>query len=322
MYNLGDEFNLSGTAMILPYDVPVCLIFANDIINHFDRKNFKEKETLTCTGCTGKIRLICRRELIGKPLAEKKSESELSAIANLLGKFEIFDCMKKEDARNMISFLRLKKFYRGDIVIKKGDPGRYLFIMASGRVEVLEDNEVSITFLGPGEVFGEMSLLSGDAVTATIRVVEPSQILYIKSKDFKQFLYQYPSLHIYFARLLSRRLADTNVARAEEFSSGIIGKLSEMSATEVFQTLHTNQKTGVLIFELIKGSARFTFREGMLIKAQYLRMEGIDAFFEVLRENEGLFKFLPGLSKEDETAKPLGDFMWLLMEGVRRLDED
>ncbi len=64
------------------------------------------------------------------------------------------------------------------------------------------------------------------------------------------------------------------------------------------------------------------FREGNLVKAKYSKKEGKEAFFEILKEKDGRFKFSPGLPPEEENTPELGDFMWLLMEGVRRIDEE
>jgi len=126
---------------------------------------------------------------------------------------------------------------------------------------------------------------------------------------------------MYFARLLAQRLAKTNVERLEEFASGMTGKLAENPPSELFQTLNLNHKTGLLTLTLSRGTAELSFREGALIRADYDEREGKDAFFEVLREKEGRFKFTPGLSPQEMKAPEMGDFMWLLMEGVRRIDE-
>ena len=131
----------------------------------------------------------------------------------------------------------------------------------------------------------------------------------------------FPSLQMYFARLLAQRLAKTNVERLEEFSSGMIGKLSENPPSELFQTLNLNHKTGILTLTLSNGIADLMFREGALISSRYGNKEGKDAFFEILKEKDGRFKFTPGLSPQKMKAPVMGDFMWLLMEGVRRIDE-
>jgi hypothetical protein len=102
----------------------------------------------------------------------------------------------------------------------------------------------------------------------------------------------------------------------------MIGKLEEIPPEALFQTLNSNHKTGILtITQIQKGTARFSLRQGALIKASYAGSKGEAAFFEVLREKNGRFKFTPGLPPEDFDAPEIGYFMKLLMEGLQRIDE-
>jgi hypothetical protein len=172
-----------------------------------------------------------------------------------------------------------------------------------------------------GEVFGEMSLISGDPVGATIKVIEPTTVLYIRGQDFLRVLNRFPSLQMYFARLLSRRLAKSNVMISKEFSSGMTGTLSQMPPVELFQTLNYNQKTGLLKLHLSNGPASIFFKSGGIIKAEYGRKKGKSAFFSVLGEKEGRFHFVPQLPDQNINYPEIGMFMELLIEGLRKLDE-
>jgi len=337
-YELGSQFRLSGDTFLLPPGKATCLILAEDI-NKFVRGEYTKKsyvdnygrEVFGCSGCTGLISLACEK---GKnlsrpePVREKndrigvKDDSNIDTIASLLSDFSFFKTLDENEIRELVSFLKLKKFVTDEFVIKKGEPGTNLFIILFGKVEVVGDDNISIAFLGRGEVFGEMSLLSGDPVGATIKVVQATTILYINGREFRNVLTKFPSLQMYFARLLAKRLARTNVERSEEFGSGMAGKLSDMPPPELFQTLNSNQKTGILTLQLTKGSADLSFRDGCLISAKYNNVESEEAFYEILKEKEGRFRFKPGLSLEEMKANELGDFMWLLMEGVRRMDEE
>lgn len=337
LYAFGDEFKLSGISLSLPHNKAACTTLVGDITEVFKlcekidehHPDGDSVELFNCTGCIGSIRLeyrkekqikVCQLPSFGPTV--KKSENDISATANLLSNFSMFQPLSEENVRELVSDLKLQQYAKGKIIIKKGDPGVNLFIIVSGKIEVLGDDDMLITFLEKGEVFGEMSLLSGDPVGATIKVVEPTTVLYINGKDFRRMLDKYSSLQMYFARLLARRLANTNVIRSQEFASGMIGKLSEMPPTELFQTLNQNQKTGVLSLQLSKGPAKLFFRDGELLRAKYDNREGRDAFFEMLKEDEGRFKFIPGIPSDELGITDLGDFMWLLMEGLNRIDEE
>lgn len=322
LYGEDDEFRISGTAMMHPAEKPVCLILMEDITRRFrNAKQVKPEDTFRCSGCTGHIRLDYRIDFFNRTMLPKKKKGDMAAVIEKLRKFEIFKPLEKTDIEHIITFLKLKRFGEKEIILRKGEPGRNLFIIVSGKVEVIEGNNVSIATLGAGEVFGEMSLLSGNPVGATIRVVEPARILFIGRRDFQQILSKFPSFQMYFSRLLVKRLAFQNIARAEESASGMTGKLSEMLPAEIFQSLNTNQKTGAIEMDLSRGGARVLFRDGEIVHASYNGNEGTSAFFEILKEKEGRFKFKPALPDTHKDDEPLGDFMWLLMEGVRVEDE-
>lgn len=321
LYRTGDEFVTCGTALTPPSDKAVCLILVNDITVRLGRADLADNEVFPCSGCSGRVRCAAVREMAFSLPPPKKTEKEMAAIAGLLSRFELFENLGDRSLREIVTYLRFRKYAPGEAVVRRGDPGRNLYILASGRVEILGEGGIKIANLQSGEVFGEMSLLSGESVGATVRVLETSRVLYINSRDFRQILNRFPSIQLYFARLLARRLALTNTARAEEFASSMIGRLSEMPPSELFQILNNNGKTGALVLDLPGGTAQLWFREGQLVMARYGERKDVKAFFAVLREREGRFRFKPGLPAEALAAEPLGDFMWLLMEGVNRIDE-
>jgi predicted Zn finger-like uncharacterized protein len=326
LYEIGDEFQLSGKIFRVPVSKAPCLILARDVVKVLQNQEagtLDPDPAFNCSGCTGRILFKYRKATRpAAPPADDAPDTYVGAVINLLSTFPIFKNLGEEEIRDIVTFLRLNKFEEDDVILRKGEPGRNLFIIVSGKVEVLSEDGMSIAFMGAGEVFGEMSLLSGDPVGATIKVVEPTTVLFIGAKDFKKVLNEVPSLQLNFTRLLARRMAEINLARSEEFASGMTGKLSEMPPAELFQTLNVNQKTGVLTLKLPRESAYLSFREGELINARYRNKEGQEAFFELLKIKEGRFKFIPGLSPEEMELPEVGDFMHLLMEGLRKIDED
>lgn len=343
-YAKGDAFSLSGKAVLLdhkseknfittalirfPEERECCSVLLKDITGVLiDQQSIGEFPDfqIACSGCTGLIRLAferARRPTRTVPaIEEKKDRKDLSYLEGMLGEFSFFRVIDERNLKNLIPALKLRALEPGEVVIQKGELGQYLYVILTGRVEVIGRDGISIAFMGSGEIFGEMSLLSGDPTTATVRVVEPTKALCIDSKHFKFVLNRSPALQTYFARLLSRRLAEINMLRSEEFASGMVGNLREMPPTELFQTLNINQKTGVINLTLSKGPAEVWFRSGELIHAQYDGEEGKSAFYAILKEKSGRFKFTQGLNAEQMRQKELGDFNWLLMDGLRRIDE-
>lgn len=332
LYELGDEFQLEGRILTVPGDKPTCLTLAGviyEFVSFYSMLN-QEKDgggdsvEINCGGetrnCQGRVRLECRRsetDSAEKPMNDK----EIRAIAQVLKHFHMFAHLDNDCIRQIITLLKPARFEKDQTIVKCGDPGVYLYIIIDGRVQVLGDNGVVIAILGKGDVFGEMSLISGEPVSSEVWTLEPVRVLYLDGKRFRKLLSSFPSLKLYFARLLARRLSRVNLIRSRKLVAGMTGMLSEMPPSELFQTINMNHKDGVLVFEKIsRGTATVRFRDGELIYAEYGGVTGKDAFFDLLEEKSGAFKFSPGISDRDQSMEPVGDFMWLLMEGLNRLD--
>ncbi len=330
-YQLRDEFKLADNALILPANKPMCLDLSNAISTFMDiGKSIKidekgcasESVSFTCPGCTGSIRLGVQKGMSDRIFDDSGKQSKAGNIAKRLSNFSMFKTLSELDLKELIPLLKMKTFVNGEVIVKKGDSGRNLFIMTSGRVEVADEDGISIAFLEKGDIFGEMSLLSGDPAGANIKVVESAHVLSIDARDFRKVLFRYPSLQIYLARLLSKRLARANMARTVELSSVMSGTISETSPSELFQTCSINEKTGVLTLQLTQGAAELLFNKGKLVKVKYGEKGDKEAFFELLKEKNGRYNFSPGLSPEQQAAEEIGHIMCLLMDGLSKMDEE
>jgi len=318
LYKKGDEFQMSGSVFSSPHNKPPCLILVKDIMRLMagHGKNEDAKGIFSCTGCTGSIQFSHKAELI------QKYDNYFDALVGILSQFSLFEDIDKGSVGDIVSYLKLDRFVEGDIILRKGEPGKNLFIILSGRVDVLNDDGLTIAYMGKGDVFGETSIFSDSPVGATIKSAKSTAILHISGEELTKILRKFPCLQMNFIRMLVHRMNEINQTRGQEFASGITGKLSEMPPSDLFQTLNTGQKTGILTLKFIHGSAYVSFREGMLINVRFGDKVGPEAFFELLKQQDGRFKYIPGLSPEEMKLPDIGDFMGLLIEGMKRVDEE
>jgi hypothetical protein len=100
------------------------------------------------------------------------------------------------------------------------------------------------------------------------------------------------------------------------------GRIEAISPAELLQVFHMHQKTGKLLLDMEGGSARVTFRDGSLIAARFGDLDNQEAVYAIIPEKSGHFRFIPGLPAPLLKAREIGDFMMILMEGLRRLDEE
>jgi cAMP-dependent protein kinase regulator len=85
----------------------------------------------------------------------------------------------------------------GEVIITEGKQGPGLYLVVSGRVRVSRDEEgepVLITDLGPGDLFGEISLVMSKPSTATVTAVENTALLHLARDEFHDATKDFPEL--------------------------------------------------------------------------------------------------------------------------------
>jgi CRP-like cAMP-binding protein/predicted acylesterase/phospholipase RssA len=105
----------------------------------------------------------------------------------------------------------------GEHLVETGEPAGSLFVVLSGRFAALaqpgDPEEVALAELGPGAVIGEIAVLTGGTRSATLRAVEPAEVVEIDGPRFVELLEEQPALGAALARLASARLLATRLRR-------------------------------------------------------------------------------------------------------------
>lgn len=252
-------------------------------------------------------------------------QKDMNQLTTLLASYSMFQSLEDHDIENIVERLQLREYQPEEIVIKKGEAGKNLFIILSGKVEVVDDQGAVLDTMESEDVFGEMSLISGDPVNATIKVVERARLLYLNGKEFINMLRTYPALQMYFARLLSKRLSNrlkkADMAKSEYLQSGLTGTIDETNISELLQMFNVGQKTGMVAFSFPDGNATISFHNGEVVNAQYGNRSEKEAFYKILMESSGRFAYTSALPPKDRNKPAMGHFMKLLMEGISLIDE-
>ncbi|MCP3872053.1 MAG: cyclic nucleotide-binding domain-containing protein [Desulfobacteraceae bacterium] len=125
--------------------------------------------------------------------------------------------MTNYQKRKAILISELNEFEKGQLLMKKGTFGRSMYLILSGKVDVLRKKgtlERHIAQLGPGQIFGEIGYVKEIQRTADIRAVTPVEVLRFDYKKLEQDLKFFPfivaKLNFNISRVLGERLAETN----------------------------------------------------------------------------------------------------------------
>ena len=96
-------------------------------------------------------------------------------------------------------------FPAGHVIARQNEIGTGFFVVVEGRVRVVRDG-VKLAELGPGEFFGELSVLDGQPRNAMVAAVTPVRCLAVASWDLEALILEDPSLGLAMIRGLAARL--------------------------------------------------------------------------------------------------------------------
>lgn len=110
----------------------------------------------------------------------------------------IFFGLPPEEISELIDKMSARRYEKNWVVMRQGERGDSMFIIRSGEVKVLrrEDDgkEVLLATLANGDVFGEMSFLTGKVRSATVVTTSECELLELYKKDLDEFISKHPRL--------------------------------------------------------------------------------------------------------------------------------
>lgn len=253
-----------------------------------------------------------------------KTRTRIMAIAMKLKLDPMFRGLPPEELERIASAVKLVQYPAGTVLLKAGDAGEKYYLIAGGNVEVTQvdkdGTEKVLSKLGQGQGVGEMSLLTGEKCSATVKTLDAVQCLLILRADFEHMLEAAPQLNRHFNKILAERLRTTNAKLTDVIEDGVLGKLSMFSLAELSQALAVSGRTGYLHLQHKNQRGYLTVRDGFCFNVKLPGKEKPeDAFLEMMQWREGEFRF----EKSDVSTlglRPI-DLTGLLMEGMRRADE-
>jgi len=137
----------------------------------------------------------------------------------ILKNHPLFSAIPESDLPSVASWFNIREFVEGEIVIKEGDEGKALYIVRTGEFMVFKKltkgKAVKLAVLGPGDIFGEISILTDGKTTASVKAIKNSTVMCLERSKFKELVMLYPVVLDGVSEIMEKRLA-TNKAVMEK----------------------------------------------------------------------------------------------------------
>jgi hypothetical protein len=132
---------------------------------------------------------------------------------DLIKKIDFFAGLDDKILRKISDACIARQFTRNETIVRQGEMGLGLYIIARGRVKVDREQagvRTQVAELGPEQFFGDMALLDNKPRSATVTGIEDSECLLLTRDSFVKLMNKYPEIPIRMAKVLAERLREAN----------------------------------------------------------------------------------------------------------------
>ncbi|KAE8753220.1 hypothetical protein FOCC_FOCC000143 [Frankliniella occidentalis] len=136
--------------------------------------------------------------------------------------------LSRSQIRELVDCMYLQSVTRGSYVIREGEAGSHLYVLAEGEMEVMKEDTV-LGRTGPGKAFGELAILYNCTRTASIRAVTDLQVWVLDRKMFQQIM-----MRTGMQRIEENLSFLTSVPLLKKLSVGTLHKIADVLEVEFY----------------------------------------------------------------------------------------
>jgi CRP-like cAMP-binding protein len=125
----------------------------------------------------------------------------------------------------------IQTYNDGEIIFCQNEPSNEVYVLKSGRVrisKIVDNKEIQLFIMMPGDIFGEMSLIENKTRSATAIALEDSDLLAIKKENFETMSQKEPQLMARIISLLSERIWNANKLILNSYLNDLDYKILDM----------------------------------------------------------------------------------------------
>ncbi|MDX1502545.1 MAG: mechanosensitive ion channel family protein [Thermoanaerobaculia bacterium] len=148
-------------------------------------------------------------------MAEQGRRREVEDAFRLFSGLELFRELETDAVRELAAGARRHHYYDGEVMVREGESGDSLFVIASGAAVVRKASaegaatDIEVARLGRGDFYGERSLLTGEKRSATVTVAGGTEVIEVTKEAVAPLLEHDPKIAEALSRALAARQAET-----------------------------------------------------------------------------------------------------------------
>jgi CRP/FNR family transcriptional regulator, cyclic AMP receptor protein len=169
---------------------------------------------------------------------------------DVLRRAPLFEALDEEETRALRAGVADVDLARGDRLFDEGDAGDRLYVVLDGKIKLtrtsVDGRENLISVVGPGEMFGELSLFDPRPRTMSASAVTDVRLAALAHEDLRSWLTGHPAVALHLLAALARRLRRTNEVMSDLVFTDVPGRVAK-ALLDLAARFGTQQEDGLQV---------------------------------------------------------------------------
>jgi CRP/FNR family transcriptional regulator, cyclic AMP receptor protein len=141
-------------------------------------------------------------------------------LTEVLRRVPVFANLAQEDLERVVEVTVGRRFDAGEVVFHERDEGDTCYVIRGGHARAVRSHpggrSITLAEFGPGDIFGELAMFDAERRSATVEILEPTEVVAIPGADMRRLMADQPSITVKLVIALAQRLRATNERLARQ----------------------------------------------------------------------------------------------------------
>ena len=143
-----------------------------------------------------------------------------SQLTDVLRRVPVFANLAQEDLERVVEVTVARRFDAGEVVFHERDEGDTCYVIRDGHARAVRSHpdgrSITLAEFGVGDIFGELAMFDAERRSATVEILEPTEVVVIPGADMRRLMAEQPSITVKLVAALAQRLRTTNERLARQ----------------------------------------------------------------------------------------------------------
>jgi CRP/FNR family transcriptional regulator len=175
-------------------------------------------------------------------------------LRDLLSRVPVFETLGENDLQRVAEVAVPRRFARGEVIFREGDDSETCYIVRSGQARAVREHPdgrtITLARFGPGDIFGELAMFDDEKRSATVEVVEDTEVVGILGTDMRRLMREHPDIAPKLVISLGRRLRVANERLARQSFQTVQSRVAVVLSDLVEQSRDGDGKAGDILLRI------------------------------------------------------------------------